>query len=595
MKATVSGIGMLTAIAWRVSRRKTLTAVILMVAGTAAEPLLAASLGLMTDAVVSADPAAATAYGLWAAGFAVATLSFGNFAHVAYFELAELAEQSFVERLMTLSNGSSGIEHHERSDFADELTILEPESRRFPDAMEALFTGFGLVLAIGFTGVLLAGVDPVLLLLPIVAVPPLLAGRRAETIMERAREATAERRRTARNLFRFSTSARAAGEIRVFGLDGRLRRRHAALWESASRDLWRAGTRAALVRAAGQLVFGTAYIGAVILVIREAISGRHSVGDVVLVIALATQVNQQVASAVVLLGELLRTSSTLHRLESAHTLVTGDADVPAEVHAPERLRSGIELQGVGFAYPGGEAEALHDISLTLPAGSVVAVVGENGAGKSTLVKLLCGLYRPTAGRILIDGADLRRIPIERWRERISAAFQDFVRYELSAREAVGVGDISRMDDDGSVLKALRRAEAADVVAQLEAGLDTRLGTSYTEGAELSGGQWQKLALGRSFMRDAPLLLILDEPTAALDPEAEHRLFERYDARARTASASTGAITLLVSHRFSTIRMADLIVVLRDGRIVEIGDHATLLKKSGLYAELFHIQANAYTN
>jgi ATP-binding cassette subfamily B protein len=223
----------------------------------------------------------------------------------------------------------------------------------------------------------------------------------------------------------------------------------------------------------------------------------------------------------------------------------------------------------------------------------VAIVGENGAGKSTLVKLLCGLYRPSHGRILIDGTDLRRLSAEDWRQRIAAGFQDFVRYELSARNTVGLGDLPRIDDDPAVHTALERAHATDVVDQLADGLDTQLGTSYTEGAELSGGQWQKLALGRALMRETPLLLVLDEPTSALDPEAEHHLFERYAAQARQVRESTGAITLFVSHRFSTVRMADLIVVVRDGRIVETGDHHTLIQNGGLYAELFELQAVAY--
>jgi ATP-binding cassette, subfamily B, bacterial len=593
MRHTLIGSWRLLRFAWRLSHRKTLTAIVLMMAAAAAAPLVAAFLGMMTDAIVSGRQRAATYDGAVVAALAIVSLSFVVFAFVVYHELAELAELDFGEQLMTLSNGSVGMEHHERADYADMLTVLHPESKRFPYALFALFNIFGLILAVLFTAVLLARLNPVLLLLPPAAVPPLLGGRRAERILDQARTDTAEPTRIALNLFRLSSSPRFAGELRVFGLGEELRRRHAALWATASRGLWRAQTRAIATRAVGQLIFGLAYIGAVILVIRDAIDGRHSVGDVVLVIVLAAQVNQQLVTAVNMLSDLQRVVATLSRLEAIRSLVTEADPAPVDRAPPGFLSHGIELKAVDFSYPGTGKAVLSEVSLTLPAGATVAIVGENGAGKSTLIKLLCGLYRPSGGRILIDGVDLRQLPAERWRERIAAGFQDFVRYELSARNVVGVGDVPRIGDDAAVRTALRRAQAEDVIDQLPDGLDTQLGTSFTEGVELSGGQWQKLALGRTLMREAPLLLVLDEPTSALDAETEHRLFERYAEQARQARQLTGAITLIASHRFSTVRMADLIVVLRDGRVVELGDHATLIRDGGLYAELFQLQAVAY--
>jgi ATP-binding cassette subfamily B protein len=223
----------------------------------------------------------------------------------------------------------------------------------------------------------------------------------------------------------------------------------------------------------------------------------------------------------------------------------------------------------------------------------VAVVGENGAGKSTLVKLLCRFYEPTAGTIELDGVDLRGLPADRWRERIAAGFQDFSRFELLARETVGVGDLPRLADEAAVAAALDRAGAADVTPRLPRGLATPLGLSQPDGVELSGGQWQKLALGRAMMRETPLLLVLDEPTAALDAEAEHRLFERYAAGAHRLARRTGAVTVLVSHRFSTVRMADLILVMSGSRIAESGSHAELMAADGLYAELYRLQADQY--
>ena len=228
----------------------------------------------------------------------------------------------------------------------------------------------------------------------------------------------------------------------------------------------------------------------------------------------------------------------------------------------------------------------------LPAGSVVAIVGENGAGKTTLVKLLSKMYEPSSGSIFIDDTPLARLPAAEWRARLAGAFQDFFRFEFRAAQTVGLGDVRRLDDQPAVLAAVDRAGAADVVARLTTGLDTQLGPTWPGGVELSFGQWQKLALARGFMRDEPLLLVLDEPTAALDAETEHALFERYAAAAKDASAA-GRVTLLVSHRFSTVRMADLILVLDGSRLVEYGTHEDLMSRNGQYSELYRIQAAAY--
>jgi ATP-binding cassette subfamily B protein len=234
----------------------------------------------------------------------------------------------------------------------------------------------------------------------------------------------------------------------------------------------------------------------------------------------------------------------------------------------------------------------------------VAIVGENGAGKSTLVKVLAKMYEPSSGAILLDDTPLARVPAGEWRARLAGAFQDFFRFEFRAGHTVGLGDVPRLDDEAAVLTAIDRAGAVDVVARLPSGLETQLGPTWPAGVELSFGQWQKLALARGFMRDRPLLLVLDEPTAALDAETEHALFERYAAAARPATSAGragpstdegtgGRITVLVSHRFSTVRMADLIVVLDGARLVEVGSHEELMARNGQYAELYGIQAAAY--
>ena len=275
-------------------------------------------------------------------------------------------------------------------------------------------------------------------------------------------------------------------------------------------------------------------------------------------------------------------------LEDYAASLVASADQPT----PSRLAKGIRLEGVSFAYPGTEKLVLDAVDLDLPAGSVIALVGENGAGKTTLVKLLAKLYEPTAGRILVDDVPLGRMRADEWRLRLAGAFQDFFRFELPARQSVGVGDVPRIDDEPAVTVAVERAGASDVVARLPVGLATQLGPTWPGGVEVSFGQWQKIALARGFMRDRPLLLVLDEPTAALDAETEHSLFERYAAAARGAGKRDG-ITILVSHRFSTVRMADLIVVLEGARVAQVGSHAELMARGGPYAELYGIQAAAY--
>jgi ATP-binding cassette, subfamily B, bacterial len=595
MRDVLAGSWKLISTAWRMDSRKTLVSVLLMVTGAAAAPVLAAALGRMTDEIIARHSVAAAMAGIAVAALAVAGLTFSHFAHVAYFEISEVAELDFDEQLIMLSNGSSGIEHQERPELVDALTMLQQERRRFQVGLEAFLNSIGLGLAVILTAVLLALQDPLLLLLPLAAVPPLLTGHWAERVLNQAKTATAEPTRVALNLFRLATTARFAGELRIYQLGDELRRRHARLWATTTRALWRAHVYAAWIRAAGQVLFALGYVAAVLLVVHDTIARHRSVGDVVLVIALATQVNQQVTTAATLLRDLQRMASAYHRLAELRALVTAIAsDEAADQELPDRLSAGIELDGVTFRYPGAATAVLRGVHLKIPAGATVAVVGENGAGKTTLIKLLCGLYQPTCGRILVDEVDLRRVPADRWRERITAAFQDFARYEFLARQTVGVGDLTQRFTDAAVHGGLDRARAGDVVGQLADGLDTQLGKSYADGSELSGGQWQKLALGRAMMRRTPLLLVLDEPTAALDPEAEHALFEQYAQQARQVSAITGAITLLVSHRFSTVRMADLIIVLGDGRVVETGSHAELVAAGGLYSELYGLQVEAYS-
>jgi ATP-binding cassette subfamily B protein len=400
-------------------------------------------------------------------------------------------------------------------------------------------------------------------------------------------------------LFDLATGPSPAKELRIFGLESTIADRHRDLRRAVDRQI-ASGRKAAAVReAAGLLVFGAGYVLAIGLAVREAAAGRATAGDLVLALTAAAGVRDQVGGLAWTVGSLAAGEKAVGRylwLVDHAESVRGDAPAPGSgtpLPAPGRLADGIRLSGVGFRYGAEQEDALRNVDLHLPAGSVVAVVGENGAGKSTLVKLLARLYEPTSGDIEVDGVPLRRIDPASWRARLSAGFEDFVSFELLLREAVGIGNLPALDDDRAVTRALHHAGAHDIPDQLPGGLATRLGTSWEGATDLSRGQWQKLALARAMMREDPLLLLLDEPTAALDAETEHALFERYAAAARAAGSRSGAITILVSHRFSTVRMADLIIVIDGGRIVEAGTHGHLLARAGLYAELYEVQAEGY--
>jgi len=404
-----------------------------------------------------------------------------------------------------------------------------------------------------------------------------------------AQERGAQSNRLARHLFTLATTAPPGKEVRVTGIGERLVADRREAWERWYRPVAAARWGSAWWLALGWAIFGSAYAGAVVFVSSYL---RAPASSVLLVLAAGARLSGYIGATVGEIGFLrgfwMDGSRRLAWLEDYAASVAASGDLPV----PAALQHGLRLEHVSFAYPGTGRVVIEDVSLTLPAGAVVAVVGENGAGKTTLVKLLAKMYEPSSGAILVDDVPLARLNAGEWRTRMAGAFQDFFRFEFRAGHTVGLGDVPRVDDDPAVTAAIDRAGAGDVLARLPSGLDTQLGPTWPSGVELSFGQWQKLALARGFMRDQPLLLILDEPTAALDAETEHALFERYAAAARSTDAS-GRITILVSHRFSTVRMADLIVVLDGSRLVEVGTHEELMAKGGQYAELYSIQAAAY--
>jgi ATP-binding cassette subfamily B protein len=594
MHDLVRGVAGILASSWRASPRRLLISAALMLLGNVSGPLTAVFLALTTDAALRHDTGSAVVAACAVAVVALLSLTMEHFAHIFFFELADLHHLRMEREIGVLAQGTVGVEQHERRDHADRMELLRQETWAIFDGVQTVLTAGTLLVQIVLTAVLLARLEPWLLLLPVFAVPPLVAGRLAERLRERAELATAEETRLGWHLLDLAVSPAAAKEIRLFGLQGVLRRRQAETRRRVEARLRRSELKGMLLRLAGQLIFAIGYVGAVIVVVRAAIDGRQSVGDVVLVVTLAVQTNAQAAGAVAVAQSLQGTARAMAHVRWLRLEAAAHADpVRADQAAPAALRDGITLTGVAFRYPGTDTDVLRDVTVRIPAGTTVAIVGDNGAGKSTLVKLLCRFYRPTAGEILVDGVDLRRIDPARWRERIAAGFQDFVRFDAPARESIGVGDLARLDEPGAVAAGVRRADAQVVVDRLPQGLDTHLGKSYEDGEELSGGQWQRIALSRAMMREQPLLLLLDEPTAALDPLTEHALFERYAASAREVGQRTGGITVLVSHRFSTVRMADLILVVSDGRIAEAGDHQALMARDGIYAELFTLQAAAY--
>lgn len=497
------------------------------------------------------------------------------------------------EQLMALTGGIPGIEHYERPEYADHVALVREERRRIASAAYVVALNVRIGLQLAGSVLLLAWMHPLLLLLPLFGLVSFVAQAQGQRLVDGATEATAGASRHRRELFELATSAPAGKELRIFNLAGELLARHHDISACISRQLNDAARQAALLQIAGRLAFALGYLGAIALVLEQALTGRATAGDVGLAIVLAAAINAQVAQAAEELAYLRRIVAIGKHYVWLREYASA-AKRPSEDSLPvrETVVDGLELHDVSFRYPGSDRLVLDRVSLKLPAGATVALVGENGSGKTTLVKLLLGMYEPLEGRITLDGTDIARFDVEAWRCRVCSAFQDFCRFEFLLRETVGVGDLHRIEQTPAVVAAIQRAGAEDLPATLAAGLETQLGRAWG-GVDLSGGQWQKLAISRALMRPDPLLLIFDEPIAVLDPLSEQLLFERV-AAARLSPHNRRYMSLLVSHRFSTVRMADWIVVLQQGRVIEAGTHEELVELGGLYSELYTLQARAYS-
>ncbi|PZU84055.1 MAG: ABC transporter ATP-binding protein [Chelatococcus sp.] len=382
------------------------------------------------------------------------------------------------------------------------------------------------------------------------------------------------------------SAADSAKEVKLFGLGGFLSARFAALAGS----LFRSHRSLAIRRAAWSSLFGAigslAYYGAYAVVAFSAVRGEVGLGELIFVTGSLLRLNALFEGVIMGLAQI---ASQAQYLDDFFSFMDLRSSMPAPdkpLAFPAPLRQGVVFDNVGFRYPGKSEWAFRHLSFTLPAGETLALVGENGAGKTTIVKLLTRLYDPDEGRILVDGVDLRDIDLEELRNHVGAIFQDFMRYNVTARENIGIGRIAGIDDLPRIVDAAAKSLADPLIAKLPQGYDQMLGRTFAQGLDLSGGEWQKVAIARAYFRDAEIL-VLDEPTAALDARAEAEIFERF----RNLSAAKTA--LLISHRFSTVRMADRILVLEGGVILESGSHAELIALGGRYAELFDLQAAGF--
>lgn len=426
----------------------------------------------------------------------------------------------------------------------------------------------------------------VFLLVFVSVIPPFLGEARSAMLAYSILYRRTPERRELDYLRLLGTSSENAKEVKIFGLGGYLADRARRLFERFYKD----NKDLAIRRAAYAGLLGlfplAGYYGAYILILIGAFAGRLTIGELTFLagaFARSRNIIENLFSTVNNIGDqAVDVKDLFDFFETRPAIVSRPGAIPA----PRPARQGFELKNVSFAYPGSDRKVLHDISFHFGTGECIALVGENGTGKTTLAKLLARLYDPTEGAILLDGTDLRDYRVEDLRREIGVIFQDYGRYDMLVKENIGLGRIDDLSNAQRIQGSAQKSLADQMIATLPRGYDQMLGRRFEHGVDLSTGQWQKIALARAYMRDAQLL-ILDEPTSSLDPRAEYEVFLRF------ADLTRERMSLLISHRFPTVRMADRILVLADGRIHEQGTHEQLLSLGGRYAELFELQAAGY--
>lgn len=562
----------------------TALSLIITVASGALPALAAWATKLMLDGLTggSGDVMAFALVAIAASGLATALLYLTGFLEI----LVRSRVNCVVENdLFAAVSRLGGLRHVEDPVFHDRLRLAEQAAQTAPGAISAFaleLVRAGVVVA-GFGAALLVIWPPMVVLLLLsagVSVCARLATARRDAAATESVVAADRRRLFYRVLL---TDVRAAQEIRLFGLGSLLHGRMMSSLHSVSHARLVAERRGVMTQT-GLAALSTLVTGAgTLVVVLGAMHGRFTAGDVVLFVTAIAGVQSGLVGAVLQLGPAMAGVSLFrHYLDLVDTV-----DPLRDGAGQPTLRKGIEFHDVWFRYGPDQPWVLQGVNLMLPAGSAVGLVGVNGAGKSTMVKLLCRFYDPSHGRITWDGVDIRDLSLAGLRERVSVIFQEFMTYDLTAAENVGLGQVDRIEDRARIVAAATAAEIADVLAGLPSGYDTVLSRVHEDGCvTLSGGQWQRVALARGLMRSADLL-VLDEPTSGLDADGEHQV------QAALRAHSAGRTRLLVSHRLSALREADVVVTLRDGRIVERGSHDELVAAGGDYARLFRLQAHGY--